>query len=73
MLTAYFNESHAELIRRSVRYLLTKVRPNAIALTDALNYTNHDLNSALGNITTAYSAILIPTLEFLSVRCFYLN
>ncbi|XXG75819.1 hypothetical protein AAC387_Pa08g0309 [Persea americana] len=39
---------HAALANEQLRYLYSKVRPNAVALVDAFNYTDHYLGSVLG-------------------------
>jgi len=43
-----FSTRQGEWIHEGVEYLLKKVRPNAVALVDAFNYSDRDLNSALG-------------------------
>ncbi|KMZ63072.1 Acyl-CoA oxidase [Zostera marina] len=46
------------LANEQLRHLYTQVRPNAVALVDAFNYTDHFLGSALGR----YDGNVYPTL-----------
>jgi len=43
-----FSARQSEWIHESVEQMLTKVRPNAVPLVDAFNFSDRDLNSALG-------------------------
>lgn len=44
----YVNMAQAALIRAEVRTLLDEIRPDCIALVDAFNNSDHELNSAIG-------------------------
>lgn len=46
--TNYITPQQASLANDQLRSLYTQVRPNAIALVDAFNYTDHFLGSVLG-------------------------
>ncbi|KAL3630055.1 acyl-coenzyme A oxidase [Castilleja foliolosa] len=46
--TSYLTPKQAALANDHLRSLYTKVRPNAIALVDAFNYSDHFLSSILG-------------------------
>lgn len=46
--TGYLNSEQAELAAVQLRALYSQVRPNAVALVDAFNYTDHFLGSILG-------------------------
>ncbi|XP_021757818.1 peroxisomal acyl-coenzyme A oxidase 1-like [Chenopodium quinoa] len=46
--TGCIKPKHASLANDLLRSLFSKVRPNAIALVDAFNYTDHFLGSVLG-------------------------
>ncbi|KAK4422908.1 Peroxisomal acyl-coenzyme A oxidase 1 [Sesamum alatum] len=48
LATRYLNPKQAALANDQLRALYTQVRPNAIALVDAFNYTDHFLGSILG-------------------------
>ncbi|XP_074304778.1 peroxisomal acyl-coenzyme A oxidase 1-like [Silene latifolia] len=48
LTTACITPKQASLANDLLRSLFTQVRPNAIALVDAFNYTDHFLGSALG-------------------------
>ncbi|KAH9618030.1 hypothetical protein KSS87_014450 [Heliosperma pusillum] len=48
LTTACITPKQASLANDLLRSLFTQVRPNAIALVDAFNYTDHFLDSALG-------------------------
>jgi hypothetical protein len=44
----YLSEAQVGLVRTGVRSLLAALRPDAVALVDAFNFSDHELNSALG-------------------------
>lgn len=46
--TGYLNSEQSELAAVQLRTLYSQVRPNAVALVDAFNYTDHFLGSILG-------------------------
>ncbi|KAM6588314.1 hypothetical protein CsatA_010919 [Cannabis sativa] len=46
--TGCITPKQASLANEQLRSLYTKVRPNAVALVDAFNYTDHYLSSVLG-------------------------
>lgn len=46
--TGYLTRAQANLVREQLHFLFSKVRPNAIALVDSFNHTDHFLGSALG-------------------------
>ncbi|KAK9698815.1 hypothetical protein RND81_08G133000 [Saponaria officinalis] len=48
LATGYMTPKQASLANDHLRSLYSQVRPNAIALVDAFNYTDHFLGSALG-------------------------
>lgn len=48
LATGYLTPKQASLANDQLRTLYSKVRPNAIALVDAFNYTDHYLGSILG-------------------------
>ncbi|KAK4389543.1 Peroxisomal acyl-coenzyme A oxidase 1 [Sesamum angolense] len=48
LATSFLTPKHAALANDQLRALYTKVRPNAIALVDSFNYTDHFLGSILG-------------------------
>ncbi|KAL7160485.1 hypothetical protein ABFS83_01G098300 [Erythranthe nasuta] len=48
LATSYLTPKQAVLANDQLRALYAKVRPNAIALVDAFNYTDHYLGSILG-------------------------
>ncbi|XP_042050831.1 peroxisomal acyl-coenzyme A oxidase 1-like [Salvia splendens] len=48
LATSYITPKQAALASDQLRALYSKVRPNAIALVDAFNYTDHFLGSILG-------------------------
>ncbi|XP_058190954.1 peroxisomal acyl-coenzyme A oxidase 1-like [Rhododendron vialii] len=48
LLTGCITPKHAALANDELRSLYSQVRPNAIALVDAFNYTDHYLGSILG-------------------------
>ncbi|XP_051115292.1 peroxisomal acyl-coenzyme A oxidase 1-like [Andrographis paniculata] len=48
LATSYLTPKQASLANNQLRALLAKLRPNAIALVDAFNYTDHFLGSILG-------------------------
>ncbi|XP_051137037.1 peroxisomal acyl-coenzyme A oxidase 1-like isoform X2 [Andrographis paniculata] len=48
LATSYLTPKQASLANDQLRSLLTKVRPNAVALVDAFSYTDHYLGSILG-------------------------
>ncbi|KAL6585814.1 acyl-coenzyme A oxidase [Orobanche minor] len=48
LATSCLTSRQAALANDQLRYLYTKVRPNAIALVDAFNYSDNFLNSILG-------------------------
>ncbi|KAL0296277.1 UNVERIFIED_CONTAM: Peroxisomal acyl-coenzyme A oxidase 1 [Sesamum radiatum] len=48
LATSYLNPKQAALANDQLRALYSQVRPNAIALVDAFNYTDHFLGSILG-------------------------
>ncbi|KAL8539837.1 hypothetical protein ACS0TY_001438 [Phlomoides rotata] len=48
LATSYITAKQAALANELLRNLFTKVRPNAIALVDSFNYTDHFLGSILG-------------------------
>nr|GMD98265.1 peroxisomal acyl-coenzyme A oxidase 1-like [Ipomoea batatas] len=48
LATGYITPKQASLANDQLRALYTQVRPNAIALVDAFNYTDHFLGSILG-------------------------
>ncbi|KAM7259932.1 hypothetical protein ACFE04_015673 [Oxalis oulophora] len=56
--TDYITPKQAALANEQLRSLYSQVRPNAVALVDAFNYTDHFLNSALGR----YDGNVYPTL-----------
>lgn len=45
----YLSTQQSSWIRQLSRQLLLQVRPNAVALVDAFNFTDRTLNSAIGN------------------------
>ncbi|KAK1272608.1 Peroxisomal acyl-coenzyme A oxidase 1 [Acorus gramineus] len=52
------NPKQASLANEQLRSLYSQVRPNAVALVDSFNYTDHYLNSSLGR----YDGNVYPTL-----------
>ncbi|XP_019156633.1 PREDICTED: peroxisomal acyl-coenzyme A oxidase 1 isoform X2 [Ipomoea nil] len=48
LATGYITPKQASLANDQLRALYTQVRPNAVALVDAFNYTDHFLGSILG-------------------------
>ena len=44
----YLNGSQVAHVRHHVRQLLGQIRPDAVALVDAFNLSDHELNSAIG-------------------------
>jgi hypothetical protein len=46
--SGYVTGTQAGLVRAAVRALLAEVRPDAVALVDAWNFSDHVLGSALG-------------------------
>ncbi|KAL3818001.1 hypothetical protein ACJIZ3_003906 [Penstemon smallii] len=48
LATSYLTPKQAALANDQLRALYTKVRPNAVALVDSFNYTDHFLGSILG-------------------------
>lgn len=48
LTTSYITPKQAELANDQLRALYAKVRPNAVALVDSFNYTDHFLGSILG-------------------------
>lgn len=46
--SGYVSGAQAGLVRSAVRALLGEVRPDAVALVDAWNFSDHVLGSALG-------------------------
>lgn len=48
LASGYLTSKQAALANEQLRALYTKVRPNAIALVDSFNYTDHFLGSILG-------------------------
>ncbi|GFQ07027.1 peroxisomal acyl-coenzyme a oxidase 1 [Phtheirospermum japonicum] len=48
LATCYLTPNQAALANDQLRSLYTKVRPNAVALVDAFNYSDHYLSSILG-------------------------
>lgn len=47
-----------KMLKGAIRQLLLDIRPDAVSLVDAFNYSDHTLNSALGRygISLFYSA-----------------
>jgi acyl-CoA oxidase len=45
----YLREAHCRRVRVEVRALLTELRPDAVALVDAFNFSDVDLGSAIGS------------------------
>ncbi|KAK1304782.1 Peroxisomal acyl-coenzyme A oxidase 1 [Acorus calamus] len=56
--TGCINPKQASLANEQLRSLYSQVRPNAVALVDSFNYTDHYLNSTLGR----YDGNVYPTL-----------
>ena len=55
----YFTATHASWVRKGVHNLLTIIRPNAVALVDARDFSDFRLKSALGRYDgDVYPAIL---------------
>jgi len=44
----YLSLEQAAMVRQAVRDLLVTLRPDAVALVDAFNLSDHSLNSCLG-------------------------
>jgi hypothetical protein len=44
----YLSSEQAVMVRQAVRGLLVALRPDAVALVDAFNFSDHSLNSCLG-------------------------
>lgn len=44
----YLSSEQAVMVRQAVRQLLVDLRPDAVALVDAFNHSDHSLNSCLG-------------------------
>ena len=44
----YLGQSHLAAMEQSIRLLLSDIRPNAVALVDAFEFSDGTLNSALG-------------------------
>lgn len=59
----YLTTDQAAMVRRAVRQLLVALRPDAVALVDAFNFSDHSLNSCLGR----YGALLSTFLACSSV------
>ncbi|KAJ9549976.1 hypothetical protein OSB04_022519 [Centaurea solstitialis] len=48
LVTGYLTPKQASLANRQLRILYSRLRPNAIALVDAFNHTDHYLSSVVG-------------------------
>lgn len=48
LCTGYLTRAQANLAQQQLLHLFSKVRPNAVALVDSFNHTDHFLGSALG-------------------------
>eukprot|EP01080_Neovahlkampfia_damariscottae_P008972 gene8972-921_t len=49
LMDQYLNEKQVEMIRLNIKILMKEIRHDAIGLVDAFNWTDRDLNSALGS------------------------
>lgn len=47
-MDGYLDAEQVKVVRATTRQLLKEIRPDAVALVDAFNFSDHELNSALG-------------------------
>jgi len=60
----YLNPSQAKWVREMEKSLLQKIRPDAVALVDSFNFSDHLLGSALGRYDgQVYQALYENTLR----------
>jgi len=50
----YLSLEQAAMVRQAVRDLLVTLRPDAVALVDAFNLSDHSLNSCLGRYGNSF-------------------
>jgi acyl-CoA oxidase len=58
----YLSSAQAIMVRQAVRGLLVALRPDAVALVDAFNFSDHTLNSCLGRYGTVNTWRSLETL-----------
>jgi len=60
----YMNSAHCQLLREAILKMLDKVRPNAVGLVDARDFSDFRLKSALGRYDgNVYSSIMETALK----------